>query len=360
MALARVRALLSHDRAIAAAFLFALLLVFVSVAIGGASQANALCQMTVELASLPLFFAGLYLCITRGVPKGSAFALVIMACVLALPLIQLVPLPFEFWTRLPGRAIEMEILKTAHLGRQALPLSLTPDATWRAFLALIPPASMFLGALHLSDEQRRAMAGCWLVLAFASLVLGGLQMMGGEDSPLYLYSITNAGSPVGFFSNRNHEAAFLNCMIPVAVLFASKLKNGWRDPAVLGGVLALAYLPLAMVGIATTLSRAGVFLLGAALLSGVAVAMRGGLRGKGTAIASGAGLLLSHGHLPEPDAAARALWRARRSAPRRMADRDPSRRKLFSRGIRPRLVRPGLQKPRAAGSGGARLFQSRA
>jgi O-antigen ligase len=262
-----------------AVFASALLLEVFATLFGGASQTNALSLMAVELAALPLLFVSLYLTLAGAAPKGIAIPLLILACVVLVPVLQLIPLPAQIWTQLPGRAPEMHALDLAGLGRPTLPYSLTPQGTWRAALALTPPAAMFLGAMLLTDAQRRTMAALWLVLAAVSLTIGALQLLGGEGSPLYFYPITNVGSPVGLFSNRNHHASFLLCLIPVAAVFAAQFRAVFADWRAVMPLLAILYVIVAIVGVAAIHSRAGVFLVIPALLGAVAVVLTGGSLG---------------------------------------------------------------------------------
>jgi O-antigen ligase len=168
------------------------------------------------------------------------------------------------------------VLDVARLGRPWLPFSLAPEQTWRSAMALAPPAAMFMGALFLSDRQRRMLAACWLALAGVSLGLGALQMLGGEASPLYVYPITNLGAPVGLFSNRNHQAAFLLCLTPLAAVFAARFDGDFEGRRAFAALLAMLYVALAIVGVAVTRSRAGIVLGALALLGVVAVVARGG------------------------------------------------------------------------------------
>jgi O-antigen ligase len=273
-----------------AVFAGALLLLLVSGIFGGASQTNALSLMAVELSSLPLLFISLYLLAARAAPGGTSLPLCLLAAIVLLPALQIVPLPYDLWRRLPQRDLAVQALSAAGLGHAALPFSLAPQATWRALLALAPPAAMFVGGLFLSDAQRRVMIGLWLALATASLCLGGLQMLGGPDSALYFYEITNAGSPVGFFSNRNHQAAFLMCLTPLAAAFVARFDGrleGSRAFPALGGAL---YVFVAIVGVAATRSRGGIALmLAALLLSGLLVLRGEGIRRRWRA-AAGLGL----------------------------------------------------------------------
>ena len=270
------RAWAPANQAETATFAGALLLLFAAALFGGASQGNALSLMAVEFASLPLLFVSLYLVLAGAAPRQATLPLVLLAAVVATPLLQLVPLPASVWTRLPGRATAAQVLDIARLGRPWLPFSLAPEQTWRSAMALAPPAAMFMGALFLSEGQRRVLAVCWLALAVVSLVVGALQMLGGEASPLYFYPITNLGAPVGLFSNRNHQAEFLLCLIPIAAVFAARFNGAFEDRRAFSALLAVLYIVVAIVGVAVTRSRAGIVLGGLALLGAGAVVARGG------------------------------------------------------------------------------------
>lgn len=264
------------NQAGSAVFAAALLLTLAAALFGGASQANALSLMTVELASLPLLFVSLYQVLAGGAPRGVRVPLALLAAVVALPLLQLIPLPAGVWSRLPGRGSVVDALGVAGLGRPSMPFSLTPAETWRSAMALAPPAAMFLGALLLSDGQRRMLAVCWLAVAVVSLLIGAMQVLSGADSALYFYRITNADSAVGLFANRNHQAALLFCLMPVAAVFAARFRGDLRDRRAFAALLAALYLLAALAGVTATRSRAGVMLALFALAGAAAVLVRGG------------------------------------------------------------------------------------
>ena len=279
------------NQAQSALFACALALLFISVIFGGASQGTALSLMAVELASLPLLFVSLYLVLAGAAPKGVLWPLILLAAIVALPLVQLIPLPAAIWTRLPGRQPALAVLDLTHQGHVALPFSLAPEQTWRMAMALAPPAAMFMGGMFFGPGQRRAMVICWLGLAVVSLTIGAAQLLGGDQSPLYFYAITNPGSLVGLFSNRNHEAEYLLCLLPLAAVFAAGFDGVIEGRRLLGPLLTVVYLLLAIIGVAVTRSRAGIALTAFSLLGAAAVALRGGRMGRRWTGAIGVGLV---------------------------------------------------------------------
>ena len=277
-----------------AVFVCALLLAVVATLFGGASQGNALSLAAVEVASLPLLFVGLYLALAGAAPKGGAPPLILLALIVAVPVVQLIPLPASIWTHLPGRTPITQVLDVARLGRPSLPFSLAPQETWRSLLALAPPAAMLIGGLFLTAGQRRALAVCWLVLAVVSLGFGMLQLIEGPNSRFYFYDITNPGSLVGLFSNRNNEAAFFYSLMPLAAVFAAQFNGDFDDRRTIPALLAVLYVFVAIVGVVATRSRAGLAITAVALIGSAVIVVRGGMlrRHWRAALGVGAGAVL--------------------------------------------------------------------
>lgn len=66
------------------------------------------------------------------------FELSLLTAVLALPLLQLVPLPPALWTALPGCAVLAAQQAAVGIAPHWAPPNLDPAGTWRAWLALLP------------------------------------------------------------------------------------------------------------------------------------------------------------------------------------------------------------------------------
>ena len=277
----------SHDVAITWA---ALLLVAIAAAFGGASRENPLRLALVELGALPLLVLSLRHSPRVRVPGGLAFPLVILGCAVAIPVIQLIPLPPTLWTALPGQAPRLEALRLAGLAPGWRPISLAPDDTWRALLALTPPAAMFLGATCLDRAARERVIFVWIGAAAIGLALGVAQLASPGGGVAYPYAITNQGSLVGWFANRNHEAGALLTTLPfAAVLARSAARNGrvWRA----GAMAVFGLVAVAALGVIR--SRAGVIVAGPVLVGCAILAWRGGgLASRRGALAAAAAVLV--------------------------------------------------------------------
>lgn len=138
-------------------------------------------------------------------------ALYFCAAIMALPLLQLIPLPPGVRGHLPGKDWISGAYELFGKAQPYWPLSLAPHATWTAFLALLPPMAVFLGSLLLSNRERSKISTLVLGFCGLSVFLGLLQLAQGPASTLRLFAYTNVDDAVGFFANRNHFSALLYC-----------------------------------------------------------------------------------------------------------------------------------------------------
>ena len=265
----------------ALAIAMVVLLVF-SFAFGGASRMHVLRLAVVELAALPLLaIAGIHLQ-KWGKWREHKLILGILAGLIAVPLIQLIPLPPALWTSLPGREQLTLALTLSGIQPGWSPLSMTPDHTWQFFLALIPPVAMLVGALLATHDLRRHLIYLALGAALVSILLGVLQIAGGGH--FYLWPATRGGGMDGLFANRNHHATLLLAVMPfAAVLAASQLRRNSSQGQMTLWLGAL-FLGLVIIAIGVVRSRAGVILVGPSLvLSVLAAWIASGRRRPGTA-----------------------------------------------------------------------------
>jgi O-antigen ligase len=151
---------------------------------------------------------------------------------LLLALIQLTPLPMALWSALPGHDVYVQVLREAGVQSDGWrPLSLNPDATLGSLLAAIPIVAAFLLGHLATLTQLGTFLRAVAVLAMAEVLLGLLQISGGEHSPLF-FGVMTYGPPIGTFGNRNHYANFLAMALAGYVWLAfdsiryARLKSG--------------------------------------------------------------------------------------------------------------------------------------
>lgn len=245
---------------------------------GGGTTQGLWSDTLVQVASLPLIgLAAARLLQSRRVP-GSIIAILLTVAILALPLLQLIPLPPEWWTQLPGRGPIAATYQAVGMALPRLPVSLAPAATLRGAFSLLPAIAIFLAVLSLDQRARRSLVLLFLGFVLVDVIVGLLQIMRGPDSPLYFYEVTNRANAVGFFANRNHNAALLYCAIPLAVgwglgLVADRVWQRRLGIFMVGLTVAAAVLGVAIAG-----SRAGIAL---ALVAGLLCIPLAAMRGRG-------------------------------------------------------------------------------
>lgn len=240
----------------------------------GGSSSSPISAGIVRICAVPVLALGLWRLNARPPPRGAVWPLALVAAVVAIIIVQLVPMPPELWRGLPGHATVADAYRAAEIPAPWLPISLTSNATWDALLGIIPPAAVLIATLTLDADERRMLAGAVLAVAVTSVGLGMLQLAGGEDSPLRIYAVTNPHSAVGFFANRNHLATFLATNLPLAAYLATRWAGRGRGRAVFWIAAGLGFALIAAVGVATTGSRAGLLLVVIGAAGSALVVMR--------------------------------------------------------------------------------------
>jgi len=142
-----------------------------------------------------------------------------IAILVAMPLVQLVPLPVSWWLALPGRGAYAGVLEAAQGTGGWHALSVNPLATEYSWLVLVPCLAMFFGVFALRRREVRALALVFIAVAACEAVLGILQVGAGRDSILALGNPHAGGSATGTYVNKNHFAALMAMALPVLLAF---------------------------------------------------------------------------------------------------------------------------------------------
>jgi O-antigen ligase len=150
-------------------------------------------------------------------------------------------------------------------------LAIAPNQAVQSFFALFAPLAVFLFAIQLKRNELQYALPAVIVLGAISGLLGVLPLAGSPNGPLYLYRITNNGSAVGLFANRNHAAVFLACLFPMLSVFSFKSVFGKpqsvRTQRAIAMVIAIILVPLILVtGSRSGLLAAFVGLIGSFML----------------------------------------------------------------------------------------------
>ena len=242
-----------------------------------------------DIASLPAL-RSLSVCVlfltlataTTGYWRDIRVPLILLSALALWMILQLVPLPAGIWSALPGRDLVFQMDTLLGEGGRWRPISMTPLLTVNSLLSLILPFTALLAAAATPANGRIRLWWAIWFFGLASAALGLLQFMGGEGSVFYLYRITNEGSLVGLFSNRNHNALLLCASILSAGwLLANQLRQKVRHmllvPALAGSIM-LFLLMVLIIG-----SRLGL-ICGMVSLVVISIVIRSGLRKRPKAI----------------------------------------------------------------------------
>ena len=235
--------------------------------LGGSTSNGHLSDAILQLLSIPVLLVALWRILDAPRLLETQRTLAFCGAILAVPLLQLVPLSPALWTHLPGR--EAVVAAFELLGRRPswAPLSMASNSTWLSALTLLPPLAVFLSLLTLDWPDRRLLSLLAIGAGIASAFLGLAQLAQGSTSPLRFYEVTNESAPVGFFANQNHFAALLYSTIPLtaawlaAKLGAMRYASGKGRDVSLMETIALSLTLLTLITVeAIGRSRAGIIL----------------------------------------------------------------------------------------------------
>jgi hypothetical protein len=187
---------------------------------GGASRADSMAQPVVRAASI-LAVAALFLLARPADQHRLKPAFAFLAAIVALMLLQLVPIPPGLWRQLPGRDFYSDILWEIEAADQWRPLNLSPDLGWNAVLALLPAAAGLVLLLFIRRADDSKILFGLLALGTASTCLALFQLSGGVGGALRHYAVTTPEGANGFFANRNHQATLLSILIPAVLVWGS-------------------------------------------------------------------------------------------------------------------------------------------
>ena len=229
-----------------------------AIILGGSGQQAPIGNATLQLIGVGILLWAFLTPQRAMIPPKERRLNFLVAGAIAIVLLQLVPLPPALWKLSPFQAqfaAQDALLGIDSDGWRAW--SLRPYATLDTGLRLIPPLAMLAAILKLEVTRQRYIAAALFAGVLLSILLGLLQVgsAGGAEGRFYPYPQSNFGVATGFFSNANHMATLLLCVIPFACATASALierEPGFRAEAAiyagLGGGILLLLVGLMMNG----------------------------------------------------------------------------------------------------------------
>jgi O-antigen ligase len=228
-------------------------LLLLCLALGGTSQDVFLPKSILQFICTGFVIWSLYHTSVQELFDASPCLSSIFAFCVGYCIITIIPLPPLLWTALPGREIIADGFALIDAPLPWMTVSMTSDQTLFSLFMLLPPVAIYLVGVFHANEREIKLA-IWALLFFtAGSVLLGLAQMISTAPELYLYTVTNAGKPVAFFSNINHQATLLLMSLPIALtlMAASDLSRS---------VVPLLLAALIILGIVISGSAAGILL----------------------------------------------------------------------------------------------------
>lgn len=223
---------------------------------GGGGSPSPFAELAVQLAAL--IALGAWFWRTHPAPRRLDPLLWAGAALLvAIPLLQLVPVPPAIWHNLPGR--ENVVAAITFIGREGewRPMTIAPARTVASLLSLIPPLAMMWFASQLRSHERTRLLWVVVGVGLVSAILATLQLTTGDT--FILYQKGQPTSPPGIMASRNAQADLL-----IFAMLATIALAAVPDPrASRVGRLMIAGVVLAVLVTALLLSgsRAGVVML---------------------------------------------------------------------------------------------------
>lgn len=237
------------------------LLLTVAFVSGGSSQENGWGVTVAELLALVVMLCVLSQRAWYKRLADARWGLAVACLIVAIPLLQLLPIPAWLWQWPSPRSALQHDLAAAGVTGIAHRWSLAPAATERDLFLLLPGLALFMSALVLPRDAWRQLLWWFVALVTLSVVLAFAQLGVPQDSflnpfPQYVPALT------GVFANRNHQACAMamGMVLALTLLFdaRSRVQRGERAHAVVIACAILAALFAAILPLVG--SRAGVII----------------------------------------------------------------------------------------------------
>lgn len=182
----------------------AAVLLGLALLIGGGGSPAPLSELILQLVTALVF--GAWLAMTPdGLARVPRPVWWISGLVIALHLVQLVPLPPSLWQHLPGRSGQVVALDLVQAADTWRPLSLSPHRTVASLLCAVAALAMLIITSTLDVSARWGMIAVSASAGLMTMLVGAVQMQGTAENPLRFFH-PDQHWLTGFQANRNSTA----------------------------------------------------------------------------------------------------------------------------------------------------------
>ncbi|MCL9998918.1 MAG: hypothetical protein NBV68_06020, partial [Erythrobacter sp.] len=269
-------------------FMLLAALLLVAFAFGGGGIGAPLANLTVQLTALAVLALRREACAKFW--RESPLALrVLVALSLAVPLLQIIPLPESLWSALPGRTLVVSARDLAGQGGGWATYSVNPLRTLLALTALVTPLAVIMAGWTLPRDRLIDLG--WLVVGCGlfTVLLGAVQLGGGPGAAKLYDDFHGTNVLVGTFANRNSTGLFLTFALGLAALLPAPRPHSAVLPA------RLAVCALLLVAVVLTQSRTAIVLALLPVALGLIRALGAMLTARGKDRPAGRGLMIGLG-----------------------------------------------------------------
>ncbi|MEL7445763.1 MAG: O-antigen ligase family protein [Pseudomonadota bacterium] len=228
---------------------------------GGASQGGFLSNFALQVIAIGMISTGFAL---RTGPWAGGEEKLLRWCaylIIAIAVLQFLPLPFGLWSALPGRSSIANGLQLIGADGGWMLYSLAPFDSLATMAWLLPAVATAFCASLLLDLKANRLAIIVVAIAIISIPLAALQVASEGASSWYFYRISSFGQGNGFFANGNHQATFLAmAIVLLSALYANHLKENRQTGMGVRLVFGAALVVL-LAGVMLAGSLAGIGLL---------------------------------------------------------------------------------------------------
>lgn len=229
------------------------LLIIMATILGGGGVRYALPNLAVQICALAVLGLSRSGVVAFWTQAQTALRVLVLAMV-ALPVVQLVPLPEGIWENLPGRDLQVEAYAAAGIEGWAA-ISVDPTRTAVAAIGLIAPMALLMAGWAASREQLLLLGWLFVLLALLQVIIGVLQVLWVGEAAVLYPRIAGTDILYGTFANRNSTGLFLVGAVCLIVFLPVPFGHPLTKPAKIA--LALLFL----VAIFLTRSRTAVLLI---------------------------------------------------------------------------------------------------
>lgn len=146
-------------------------------------------------------------------------------------LIYLIPIPLEIWQTLPGRATYLGSVQwlSSNDAPPYLALSIVPEKSMHALLAVLPLFAVFLATISLPQKQQIRLIYWLLIIVALEAALGLIQYSSKEAIWMWFTGKDYTGSAQGTYYNRDHYSAMMLMTLPIALGLLAHSIGGQSD-----------------------------------------------------------------------------------------------------------------------------------